>query len=321
LQQFLQNHIANAAGFAYVEEGEDLVTVSEDLLQRIKAKYGDLSTAQKSIAQYLLDNYEKAAFLTAGQLGTLVGVSESTVVRFANTLGYGGYPHLQKEMQEHLKRELTTVSRLQQSPGKLRGPSLVHQILENDIKNLRRTMEEISPEVFDRVVEEIGKAPNIFIIGNRSAHCLALFLAMYLELLGKRVKAVPTGVTSIFEQLAIVQTEDLVIGISFPRYTSKSVEGFEYAARRGARTVAITDSVISPLAQLADLTLIAKSDLNSFIEAFAAPLSLITALATAVGMRERENVLRSLEHLEEIWDNYRIFYHGLERGWQEPIEK
>ncbi|MFY9429422.1 MAG: SIS domain-containing protein, partial [bacterium] len=126
---------------------------------------------------------------------------------------------------------------------------------------------------------------------------------------------------SIFEQLAIVQPEDLVIGISFPRYTSISVEGFEFAARMGACTVAITDSVISPLAQLADLTLIAKSDLNSFIEAFAAPLSLITALATAVGMRERENVLHSLEQLEEIWDNYRIFYHGLERGWQEAIEK
>ncbi|MGB4314683.1 MAG: MurR/RpiR family transcriptional regulator, partial [bacterium] len=158
------------------------MAVSEDLLQRIKVKYSDLSTAQKSIAQFLLENYEKAAFLTAGQLGTLVGVSESTVVRFANTLGYRGYPHLQRELQEQLKRELTTVSRLRQSPGKLKGPSLLHQVLENDIENLRRTMEEVSPEVFDRVVEEIGKASHIFIIGNRSAHCLALFLAMYLEL-------------------------------------------------------------------------------------------------------------------------------------------
>ncbi|MGI6575710.1 MAG: MurR/RpiR family transcriptional regulator [bacterium] len=292
----------------------------QNFRERIKSRYPDLSDGQKNVAQYILENYEKAAFLSAGRLGAMVGVSESTVVRLAIRLGYQGYPYMQLELQELLKEELTTVNRLKSS-GNLQENSLLYQVLDNDIENLRRTRQEISSEIFEQVVEEIRKASTIFIIGNRSAHCLALFLAMYLELIGKRVKAVPTGVTSIFEQLAILQPNDLVIGISFPRYTRQSVEGFEYAARCGAKTVAITDSVISPLAEIADLTLTAKSDLNSFIEAFASPLSVITALAVTVGIRERENIMDSLQCLEEIWDRYKIFYHGSERVWQEPIER
>ena len=277
---------------------------------RIKKAFGELSGAQRALAEFILSNYEQAAFLTAARLGALVGVSESTVVRFAYTLGYQGWPELQGVLQEMVKNRLSTAARLRLSAAPVAGEkeSVAREILTTDLENLRRTLQELKEEDFDAVVDAVIAARDIYVLGSRSAHSLALFLAFYLQMIGKRVRVVPQGVSSIFEELATVRPEDLVIGISFPRYTRLTVQGFEYARARGARMLALTDSILSPLAPLADITLTAQSNLGSFIESFAAPLSVINALVTAVGRRDKEKTLACLDELEEVAARHSIFY-------------
>lgn len=283
---------------------------AQDSLEvRIKRAFNDLSGAQRSLAEFLLNNYEQAAFLTAARLGALVGVSESTVVRFAYTLGYQGWPELQGTLQEKVKNRLSTADRLRLSAAEAGAEeSVAREILATDLENLRRTLQELSDADFNAAVDAIIAAADIYVLGSRSAHSLALFLAFYLQMIGKRVRVVPQGVSSIFEELATVRPEDLVIGISFPRYTRLTVEGFAHARRKGAKTLALTDSILSPLAPLADITLTAESNLGSFIESFAAPLSLINALVTAVGRRDKEKTLACLDELEEVAAKHRIFY-------------
>ncbi|MDK2882645.1 MAG: hypothetical protein PWP58_981 [Bacillota bacterium] len=282
----------------------------ESLEVRIKRAFNDLSGAQRNLAEFLLNNYEQAAFLTAARLGALVGVSESTVVRFAYTLGYQGWPELQGVLQEKVKNRLSTADRLRLSAAEAgTEESVAREILTTDLENLRRTLQELSDAEFNAAVDAIIAAADIYVLGSRSAYCLALFLAFYLQMVGKRVRVVPQGVSSIFEELAMVRPEDLVIGISFPRYSRLTVEGFAYARDRGAKTLALTDSILSPLAPLADITLMAQSNLGSFIESFAAPLSMINALVTAVGRRDKEKTLACLDELEAIASKHGIFYH------------
>lgn len=293
-----------------MQDGMPEVELDRAMLQkRIQKMYGELSGAQRALAEFLLANYEQAAFLTAARLGALVGVSESTVVRFAYTLGYQGWPELQGVLQEMVKNRLSTAARLRLSAAQAKEKeSVAREILATDLENLRRTLQDLNEEVFDAAVEAIISAEDIYVLGSRSAHSLALFLAFYLQMIGKRVRVVPQGVSSIFEELAAVRPQDLVVGISFPRYTRVTVEGFAYARKKGARTLALTDSVISPLGQLADITLTAQSNLGSFIESFAAPLSVINALVTAVGRRDQEKTLACLDELEEIASQHNIFY-------------
>jgi DNA-binding MurR/RpiR family transcriptional regulator len=279
---------------------------NSDLIERIKARFSEMSDSQKALAKYLLDNVETAAFLTAGRLGAVVGVSESTVVRFAYALGYQGWPELQRVLQSIVRSKLSTVTRLRLSAM---GPSavLAHEVLAMDLQNLKRTMDELQLDVFDKVVDALVKARNIYVLGSRSAHCLALFLAFYLQMIGRPVRVVPQGVSSIFEELFGAGPEDVVVAISFPRYSATTVQGFRYAKERGAVTVALTDSEVSPLAQLADVTLTARSHLGSFIESFVAPLSVINALVTAVGRRDEDTTLAWLERLEETCGRHAIF--------------
>jgi len=279
-----------------------------DLKQKITAQFHNLSAAQKNLAEYLLENYDKAAFLTASRLGALVGVSESTVIRFATSIGYQGYPEMQEAMQEMVRNKLNTVSRLRKSAEFSRENSAVREILQTDMENLRKTLQEISVEAFEAAVEEIIKADTIYVLGLRSAHCAAVFLGFYLEMIEKKVRIVPWSVSSIMEQLSGVREKDLVVAISFPRYTRQTIEGAAYAKKAGARILAITDSIVSPLAQWADLTLTAESDLGSFIESFTAPLSVINALITAVGRKQKTKTISVLEQLEKLWEQYDIFY-------------
>lgn len=280
---------------------------NKDLMRLIQIRFSKLSKGQKLIADYILNNYDKAAFMTAAKLGTSVGVSESTVVRFANELGFSGYPKLQKALQELIKNKLTTVQRLELSNDYISDSDALKGVLKSDMENIRSTLEKINPEIFEQVIDEIFKAKKIYIIGLRSSTAVAEFLGFYLNIILQNVRTVSYGISDIFEQIINVKEGDLVIGIGFPRYASKTIDALDFAKSRGATVVAITDSIISPLSIKADLSLIAESNMASFVDSLVAPLSLVNALIIAVGMREKENIANIFGSLESIWQDYKIY--------------
>ena len=294
--------------------------IEGELKQKIKNQFHKMSIAHKMLAEYLLENYENAAFLTAARLGAIVGTSESTVIRFASILGYHGYPELQEAMQEMVRRKLSTPTRLRGISDSAKNFPVLSEIFLSDMQNLKKTFQNISEKAFEEAVEEISNASTIYILGFRSAHCLALLLGFYLEMIGKKVKIIPSGASSIYEQLSAVEENDLVIGISFPRYTRQTIEGAEYAKNLGAKVMAITDTVVSPLAHWADITLTSESNIGSFMESFAAPISLINAIVTAAGQKQREQTIAFLVKREEIWNKCNIFFVA-EKGSAEKIQK
>lgn len=278
-----------------------------DLMKIIQTSFHKLSKGQKIIAQYIMNNYDKAAFMTAAKLGEKVGVSESTVVRFANAIGYVGYPQLQKQLQEMVKTKLTTVQRLEMSSDYDNEDSILKNVLKSDIENIRNTMEEIDPASFDQAVKSITEAKSIYIIGLRSSTTLAEFLGFYLNFIRDNVHVVTYTIGDIFEQLFRIGKDDLVIAMGFPRYSSRTVKALEYVRSKGAKTVAITDSMLSPLCAYADCTLIAKSNMESFVDSIVAPLSVMNALIVAVGIKEKHNISKTFASLEDIWNKYNIF--------------
>lgn len=282
----------------------------QDLMRLIQVKYPTLSKGQKLIAEFILKSYDKSAFMTAQALGLSVGVSESTVVRFANELGFSGYPKLQKELQELIKNKLTTVQRLELSKDFVSNADALKGVLKADIENIRATLEKISPEVFEDVLNCIFNAKKIYIIGLRSSTALAEFLGFYLNVILNNVKMVSYGMSDIFEQIYNVTEGDLVIGIGFPRYATKTIDVLDFSKSKGAKVVSITDSLLSPLAAKADFTLIAQSNMASFVDSLVAPLSVINALIIAVGMRERDNVSDIFNGLENIWKNYNVYSYN-----------
>lgn len=282
----------------------------QDLMRLIQVKYPTLSKGQKLIAEFILKSYDKSAFMTAQALGLSVGVSESTVVRFANELGFSGYPKLQKELQELIKNKLTTVQRLELSKDFVSNADALKGVLKADIENIRATLEKINPEVFEDVLNCIFNAKKIYIIGLRSSTALAEFLGFYLNVILNNVKMVSYGMSDIFEQIYNVTEGDLVVGIGFPRYATKTIDVLDFSKRRGAKVVSITDSLLSPLAAKADFTLIAQSNMASFVDSLVAPLSVINALIIAVGMRERDNVSDIFNGLENIWKHYNVYSYN-----------
>ncbi len=280
-----------------------------DLQSRIKNNYKKFSESQKLLAEYLLKNSEEVAFFTTATLGKIIGVSESTVVRFANFLEYEGYPALQKDLQNGIKEKLNTVNRLKKSIKKANGgENILYKVFHNDMNNLQKTMDNISEKSFNRFVEEILNADSVYIIGLKTASSLAYFMGYALQLILENVITITFGVSDLFERLINVNKKDLLIGISFERYTLQTVEIMEYANKKGIKTAAITDRVTSPLAQLADVSVFAESNLNSFVDSFAAPISLINALVMAVGIKRKKETLKSLSKLEVIWEKYKTFY-------------
>ena len=282
----------------------------KDLMSLIQVKFHRLSKGQKLIAEYILKNYDKAAFMTASKLGLSVGVSESTVVRFAIELGFSGYPKLQKALQELIKNKLTTVQRLELSNDFASNDAALKGVLKADIENIRATLEKINPYTFEDVLNSIFEAKNIYIIGLRSSTALAEFLGFYLNIILQNVRIVSYGMSDIFEQMINVGEGDLVIGIGFPRYATKTIDVLDFSKNRGAKVVAITDSLLSPLAAKADSTLIAQSNMASFVDSLVAPLSVINALIIAVGMREKENVADIFGNLETIWQEYNVYSYN-----------
>ncbi|AKA68483.1 MULTISPECIES: MurR/RpiR family transcriptional regulator [Clostridium] len=279
----------------------------QDLMRTIQVKFPRLSKGQKLIAEYILKHYDKAAFMTAAKLGVSVGVSESTVVRFANELGFSGYPKLQKALQELIKNKLTTVQRIELSNDFVSEESALKGVLKSDMENIRATLEKINHKTFEDVVNNIFEAKKIYIIGLRSSTALSEFLGFYLNLILDNVKVVSYGISDIFEQMINVTDEDLVIGIGFPRYAARTIEALSFAQSRGAKVTAITDSLLSPLAARADYTLIAQSNMASFVDSLVSPLSVINALIIAVGLREKEKISKTFSDLEGIWQEYQVY--------------
>ncbi|WP_291572486.1 MurR/RpiR family transcriptional regulator [Clostridium sp. UBA4548] len=278
-----------------------------DLMRIIQVKFPRLSKGQKLIAEYILKHYDKAAFMTAAKLGSSVGVSESTVVRFANELDYAGYPELQKALQELIKNKLTTVQRIELSNDFISQDNALKGVLKSDIENIRATLEKINYSAFENSVDSIVNAKKIYIVGLRSSTALADFLGFYLNLVLDNVKIVSYGMSDIFEQMLNLSEDDCVIGIGFPRYAMRTVEVLTFAKSRNADVIAITDSVLSPLAARADYALIAESNMASFVDSLVAPLSVINALIIAVGLRKKEKISQTFNDLEGIWQEYQIY--------------
>lgn len=278
-----------------------------DLMKVIQSNFHSLSKGQKIIAQYIMNNYDKAAFMTAAKLGEKVGVSESTVVRFANAIGYVGFPSLQKQLQEMVKNKLTTVQRIEMSSDYSNNDNMLKSILKSDMDNIRSTIEVIDSASFDQAVKSVSEAKSIYIVGLRSSTALSEFLGFYLNLIRDNVHVVTYTIGDMFEQLFRIGKDDLFIAIGFPRYSSRTVKALEYVKARGARTVVITDSMLSPLCSCADYTLIAKSNMESFVDSIVAPMSVLNAFIVAVGINEKKNISSSFARLEEIWDKYSIF--------------
>jgi len=283
---------------------------SKDLMRLIQGKFIRLSKGQKLIAEYILKYYDKAAFMTAAKLGISVGVSESTVVRFAIELGFSGYPKLQKALQELIKNKLTTVQRLELKNDYFSDGDALKGVLKADMENIRATLEKINQNTFEDVVKNIFEAERIYIIGLRSSTAIAEFLGFYLNIILQNVKIVSYGISDVFEQMINVGEGDLVIGIGFPRYAAKTIDALKFSQDRGAKVVALTDSLLSPLAAQADYTLIAQSNMASFVDSLVAPLSVVNALIIAVGMREKENISDIFGNLEQIWQTYNVYSYN-----------
>ncbi len=282
--------------------------MNADLIENIKSSMVSFSKGQKLIAKYIIEHYDKAAFMTAAKLGEVVGVSESTVVRFASEIGFEGYPKLQKNLQELIRNKLTSVQRIEITSTKIGDKAILKSVLQSDMDKLRVSIDEIDEESFAGAVETIMKAKNIYILGTRTAYSLANFLGFYLNLMFPNVKVLnTTSASDTFEQIFRVDENDVMIGISFPRYSRKTINALQYASDRGSKIIAITDSSLSPIAKEADYSLIARSDMSTFVDSLVVPLSIINALIVALVMRKKDEMGEVLNHLENIWEEYQVY--------------
>ena len=282
--------------------------MNQDILALIQENMNTFSKGQKRIAAFILESYDKAAFMTASRLGKKVGVSESTVVRFAAELGYDGYPDMQKSLQKMIRNRLTSVQRIEVTNDRIGDQDLVSMVLQSDMEKIRLTLEELDRDAFDHAVKAIVSAKRIYIIGVRSSAAIASFLGFYFNLIFDNVVNVTAGTASeMFEHLLRVGEDDVVIGVSFPRYSSCTVQAMSFARDRKATTVAITDSEASPLAPICKYTLKARSDMASFGDSLVAPLSLVNALLVAVSRAKNDDLANTFQTLERIWEDYGVY--------------
>lgn len=279
-----------------------------NVLNHIKTMMPTLSKGQRAIGQFILNSYDRAAYLTAAKLGEEVGVSESTVVRFANVLGYESYPALQESLRELIRTMLTSKQRLSVSGDILGGGDVLEQVMSSDMKRLRATLETVSREDFSRAVDTLLAARRIYIIGMRSSASLATFAHFYFKLIFEETQLVQTTSGSeIFESMLRIGERDAVLAISFPRYSKRIINAVEYAKSRGAAVIALTDSPDSPIAMPADVRLLAKSEMASFVDTLVAPLSIINALIVAIAQKKRDELGELFDRLEAIWDSYDVY--------------
>lgn len=281
---------------------------TNDLTSRINECYGSLSKGQKILATYITDNYDKAVFLTAAKMGQVVGVSESTVVRFATHLGYKGYPEFQKALEEMVRNKLNSIQRMEVTYGRISQSHILETVLQSDQEKIKDTLEHIDEHAFELAVDTIIKAKHIYIVGIRSCAPLAAFMAFYFNLMFENVTLLQTNNSSeLFEQMVRISKDDVIIGISFPRYSMRTLKAIEFANNRNAKVITLTDSVHSPMNLYSSCNLIARSDMASIVDSLVAPLSVINALIVALCMKKQGEVAKTLETLEDIWNEYQVY--------------
>ena len=289
--------------------------MNSQLSERIRQHSANFSKGQRMIARYIEEHSEQVAFMTASRLGQTVGVSESTVVRFATEIGYSGYPALQQAMQEMIRSKMTSVQRLEMTSSNVPQEKLLDVVLDQDIDILKRTKESVDREAFYQAAEALVNARKVYVLGAGSSLALATFMAHYLRLVFETVHLVEaTSEATILQQMVHVGEGDAVIAISFPRYSKKAVKTMKYASSQKATTVAITDSPLSPLAQYASHVLLARSDMVSFVDSLVGPLSVINALIVTVAIKKKNEVADTLRKIEEIWDEYGVYEKVDEKG-------
>ena len=283
-------------------------TMEKDIISLMKQKQPKMSKSHKVIANYIMDNYEQAVFMTAAQLGKTVGISESTVVRFAASLGYDGYPEFQKALEEWVKNRLTGVQRVNVKYEGSSQSDVITSVLNADIDKIAHTIEHLDVQSFETAIELILNARHVYVIGLRSCEPLADFLNFYLSMIREDVQLVrTTSMTELFEQMLHVDDRDCVIGISFPRYSMRTLKAMEFAKDRNAKVVCITDSEHSPMKLYATVSLLARSDMVSIVDSLVAPLSLINALVVAMCLQRPQQVHNNLKMLEQAWENYQVY--------------
>lgn len=286
--------------------------MATDILSTIHNRMTGFSKGQKRIANFITASYDKAAFMTASKLGKMVNVSESTVVRFAVELGFDGYPSMQKTLQEMVRTKLTAVQRIGVDNDRFGGQDVVSTVLHSDMESIRMTNESLDRSALNSTVEAICKAKNIYIVGVRSSAAIATFMNFYFRNIFDNVRLVESTATSeMMEQMSHVGAGDVVIGISLPRYSSRTVKVLEFARDSGAEVAVITDSLDAPAAKIAGHTLTAKSGMVSVVDSLVAPMSIVNALIVAIGRRKEQEFSRIFENLEKIWAEYEV-YEGLE---------
>ena len=288
--------------------------MSTDILSVLQSNVSTFSKGQRLIAKYILEYYDKAAFMTANKLGKTVGVSESTGGRFAVELGYDGYPKMQKALQEMVLNRLTSVQRIEVANDRIGDQDVVSLVLQSDIDKLRQTGETVSREDFSASVNAILGAKRVFIMGVRSAAPLANFLGYYLNYMFNNVHIITTSGTEMFEKIVGVTSSDVVIAISFPRYSASTVKGAQYCRSTGATVIGLTDTRLSPLGQNADHVLVAKSDMVSLVDSLVAPLSVINAMIVAIASKRERELTSTFNALERIWDQYNVYEKQVENN-------
>ncbi len=282
--------------------------MNRDLLNLVQSKMSSFSKGQRLIGQFIIEHYDKAAFMTAAKLGTTVGVSESTVVRFASEIGYEGYPQLQRALQEMIRNRLTSVQRMEVTSDQIGDSDVLTKVLNQDIEKIRRTLEETSKQDFNQAVDAIVAARRIYILGVRSSSALARFLSVYFHYIFDNVTLIDTTSSSeMFEQILRIGRQDVFIVMSFPRYSKKAVQASDYAYKQGATVVAVTDSAASPIADYSTHLLLARSDMASFVDSLVAPLSIINALIVAVGLKKKSEIANTFSRLEGIWEEANVY--------------
>ena len=279
-----------------------------DVLSRISEQYGKMSKSHKAIARFISEHYDQAVFMTAAKMGETLGISESTVVRFADRVGYAGYPEFQHALEECVKGKLSSIQKMDAKYGRSTQSEVLTSVITADIEKLQHTIDNLDPAAFESAVETILAADTIYIMGLRSNEPLAEFLHFYLNMVRGGVTLLKTtSVSETFEQMIRINEKDCFIGISFPRYSMRTLKAMEFASDRNAKVIAVTDSINSPLSLYSSCNLLARSDMVSIVDSLVAPLSVINALVVALCLRCPQEVRRNLEMLEETWNNYQVY--------------
>ena len=279
-----------------------------DIVTRMNQNFAQMSKSHKKIASYIMDHYDTAVFMTAATLGKEIGISESTVVRFAAGLGYDGYPKFQKALEEWVKSKWNSLQQMGAKYGNSSQSEILTSVIRADMEKMEDTIHNLDPAAFETAVSSILEAKHVYVIGLRSCEPLASFLSFYLSMIrGDVMQLKTTSTTELFEQMIRVSDEDVVIGISFPRYSMRTLKAMEFANDRNAKVITITDSVHSPMNLYSSCNLLARSDMVSIVDSLVAPLSVINALVVALCVKAPEQASKNLKDLEEVWANYQVY--------------